>query len=195
METATVSRSKPALPACLAGLQAGLLGALCLLAWLGASAVWKGRSFWTAANLMASVFYGADAIRAGISGCTLFGVALYLLQYSLLGALFAMTLQTRMPRLRLTLVSILVAISWYYLSFGVVWRNAAPLLVRLHPVRATLWGHILYGAMLSRYPVYLAAPPAQETPESAAPQTVDALPASVETPSEEPPTPPLPPPR
>ena len=128
METAAQTRRERAFRAFLAGLEAGMLGALCLLAWLGVSAVWMGRGFWTAANLMASVFYGAGAIRAGFSGSTLSGVALYLLLYSLLGALFAMALQTRMPRLRLTLVSILFAIFWYYLSFGVLWRAAAPLL-------------------------------------------------------------------
>ena len=125
---------------------------------MGGSAVWKGRGFWTAANLMASVFYGAGAIRAGFSGSTLSGVALYLVVYSLLGALFAMAFQTRTPRLRLTLVSILFAIFWYYLSFGVLWRTAAPLLARLHYAPATIWGHVIYGAMLSRYPVYLAGP-------------------------------------
>jgi hypothetical protein len=176
METVAEARRERALRAFLAGLEAGMLGAICLLAWLGASAVWKGRGFWTAANLMASVFYGAGAIRAGFSGSTLSGVALYLLLYSLLGALFAMAFQTRMPRLRLTLVSILFAIFWYYLSFRVLWRAAAPLLARLHYAQATVWGHVIYGAMLSRYPVYLAGTPV----------------AGVERPPEEPPTPPLP---
>ena len=186
MKTATDSRWNAALRAFLAGLQTGMLGALCLLAWLGVGAVRRGRSFWTAANLMASVFHGPDAIRAGFSGNTLSGVALYLLLYSLLGALFATTLQTRMPRVRLMLVSILFAISWYYLSFGVLWRNAAPLLVRLHPVRATLWGHIVYGAMLSRYPAYLAAPPAQDAPEISAPDAPDDSPNNLEMPPEQP---------
>ncbi|MGA3095311.1 MAG: hypothetical protein ABSF25_02555 [Bryobacteraceae bacterium] len=164
METATEGRWEPALRAFLAGLQAGMLGAICLLGWLGASAVWMGRGFWTAANLMASVFYGADAIRSGFSGSTLSGVALYLLLYSLLGALFAMAFQTRMSRLRLTLVSILFTIFWYYLSFGVLWRTMAPLLARLHYARAMVWGHVIYGAMLSRYPVYLPSAADPPTP-------------------------------
>lgn len=186
METAAQTRWKRALGAFLAGLEAGMLGAMYLLAWLGVSAVWKGRGFWTAANLMASVFYGAGAIRAGFSGSTLSGVALHLLLYSLLGALFAMTLQTRMPRLRLTLVSILFAIFWYYLSFGVLWRTAAPLLARLHYAQATVWGHVLYGALLSRYPIYLAGPPARNLAEPAAPEAAGAPVTHVEAPPEEP---------
>jgi hypothetical protein len=198
METATETRRERAFWACLAGLEAGMLGAICLLAWLGVSAVWKGRSFWTAANLTASVFHGASAIRAGFSGSTISGVALYLLLYSLLGALFAATLQTRMPRSRLTLVSILFAILWYYLSFGVLWKTAAPLVASLHTVRATLWGHIIYGAALSRYPVYLAAPSARNIaePAPADPPLADAAgapPSTMETVPEEPPTPPPPP--
>ncbi len=161
METATEDRRERALRAFLAGLQAGMLGAICLLAWLGASALRTGQGFWAAANLMASVLYGAEAIGSGFSGSTLSGVALYLLLYSLLGALFAMAFQSRMSRLRLTLVSILFTIFWYYLSFGVLWKIAAPLLARLHYARATLWGHLIYGAMLSRYPAYLAGPAAE----------------------------------
>ena len=172
METATDTRWQRALGAFLAGLEAGMMGAIYLLAWLGVSAVWKRSGFWTAANLMATVFYGPDAIRSGFSGSTVSGVALYLLLYSLLGALFAVALQTRMPRLRLTLVSILFAISWYYLSFRVLWRNAAPLVATLHYAKATLWGHIIFGAALSRYPAFLAGPPvpdaAEPPPESAA---------------------------
>ena len=180
METATEDRWERALRGFLAGLQAGMLGALFLLAWLGAAAVWKGRGFWTAANLMAGVFYGAGAIRAGFSESTLSGVALYLLLYSLLGALFAMAFQIRMSRPRLTLVSILFAIFWYYLSFDVLWRAAAPLLARLHYAPATLWGHVIYGAQLSRYPEYLTGRPAlaaaEPAPESATVETPPAKP-------------------
>jgi predicted small integral membrane protein len=165
METATEDRRERALRAFLAGLQAGMLGAICLLAWLGASALRTGQGFWAAANLMASVFHGAEAIRSGFSASTLSGVALYLLLYSLLGALFAMAFQSRMSRPRLTLVSILFTIFWYYLSFGVLWKIAAPLVARLHYARATLWGHLIYGAMLSRYPVYLAGPAARNAAE------------------------------
>ena len=41
----------------LAGLQAGMLGVLWMLAWMGFTAAWQRRSFWTAENLMASAFH------------------------------------------------------------------------------------------------------------------------------------------
>jgi hypothetical protein len=114
------------------------------------------RSFWTAENLMASVFYGGPAIRSGFGVSTISGLALYVALYSLLGAGFAIAARDRMPRLRLTLTGILFGVGWYYLSFHVIWKAAAPLVTLLHVESTALWGHLLYGALLGRYPVYAA---------------------------------------
>jgi len=85
----TAHRPAKPLAVFLAGLQAGMIGICWMLAWLGLSAMGQRRSFWTAENLMASVFHGDAAIRRGFGFSTLSGIALYLLIYSLLGALFA----------------------------------------------------------------------------------------------------------
>ena len=90
MAAATERRPAKFLTAFLAGLQAGMVGVWWMLAWMGASAVWQRRSFWTPENLMASVFYGDAAIRPGFAASTVSGLALYVLLYSLLGAGFAM---------------------------------------------------------------------------------------------------------
>src|ERR1700739_980087 len=103
MEAARDSGGKSRLLAASAGLQAGMLGACWMLLWLGVSDAWRRRSFWSAEDLMASAFYGAD-IRGGFSGRTLSGLALYLLIYSLLGALLAAIAGARVPRLRIFLV-------------------------------------------------------------------------------------------
>ena len=87
----------------LAGLQGGMLGVCWMLVWLGISAEWQRRSFWTAENLMASAFYGGSAIRSDFAGGTLSGMAVYLLLYSLLGAVFAVIVRDRMPRSRVLL--------------------------------------------------------------------------------------------
>ncbi|MBZ5582565.1 MAG: hypothetical protein LAQ30_10250 [Acidobacteriia bacterium] len=150
------SRFRRALFVSLAGLEAGMIGALLLLGWLGVAAKWHRRSFWAPENLMASVFYGADAIRGGFSSRTVSGLALYLLLYSVLGALFAFAVQARLPRFRTALLGVLFALSWYYLSFQVLWRTVAPLITRLHIEAPTIWGHVIYGAMLGRFPVYFA---------------------------------------
>jgi len=177
MESATGRRGPNTLFILLAGLEAGLVAALCFLAWMGATAVLQRRGFWTAENLMASVFYGGSAIRRGFGASTFSGIALYVALYSLLGAGFAAASRSRLPRLRTTLAGILFGIGWYYLSFHVIWRAVAPLVTLLHVERMTLWGHAIYGAMLGRYPVYAArlagvpAEPPKPEPKPAAPQT------------------------
>ncbi len=174
MDGARETRQAGALSSLLAGLQAGMLGVLAMLAWLGVSAEWQRRSFWTSENLMASVFYGNQAIRAGFAGRTLSGLAVYLLLYSLLGGLLAWAVRDRLARIRVLVVSVLFALVWYYLSYRLLWRAVAPLIALLHVERATVLGHLVYGTLLARYPVYLPqpaqpAPPAEPPPVAEAP--------------------------
>jgi hypothetical protein len=163
MDGATERFRPSALSAFLAGLQSGMVGVLCMLAWLGVSATWQRRSFWTSENLMASVFYGAGAIRSGFAGATLSGLALYLVLYSLLGAVFAVLLRDRLPRLRILLLSMIFAVGWYYVSFKVIWNSLMPLIALLHVERTTAFGHLIYGAILGRYPSALRQPAHAET--------------------------------
>lgn len=147
-------RSAP-LPAFLAGLQSGTIGVFGMLAWFGVSAEWQQRSFWTAENLMASVFYGPGAIRSGFAGQTLSGLAVYVVIYSLLGALLAAILRDRLPRTRTLLVALVFSMAWYYFSFHLLWKSIMPLVALLHVERSTAFGHLIYGAVLARYPVYM----------------------------------------
>ena len=187
MDDATAPPRASPFAAFLAGLQSGMLGVLWMLAWLGLSAAWQQRSFWTAENLMASVFYGANAIRRGFAGETLAGTAVYLALYSLLGAFLAMALRDRLPRARTYLVAMVFALGWYYLSFHWIWKSVMPLVALLHVERSTAFGHLVYGAVLGRYPVYLrkvaAAPPPNENAvgrahEGPPPETTPTLPQS-----------------
>jgi hypothetical protein len=151
----------------LAGLQAGMLGVWWMLAWMGASAVWQRRSFWTPENLMASVFYGNAAILPDFAASTVSGLALYLLMYSLLGAGFAMAVGSRLPRPRLALASTAFALCWYYIAFHLLAKAVSPLVALLDPERTTVLGHALFGALLARFPVYLphpADPPVESAP-------------------------------
>ena len=143
------------LSALLAGLQAGMLGVLWMLAWLGASAAWRRLTFWTAENLMATAFYRDAALRADFCGATVSGLALYLLLYSTLGALFALAVGERLSRARTILAGMLFGLCWYYLSYHAIWRSLMPLAALLHPERPTVIGHLLYGAVLGRFPAYL----------------------------------------
>ncbi len=156
----------------LSGLEAGLIASAAYLFWMGATASLAHRTFWTSENLMATVFYGGDAIRPGLAATTFSGLAVYLLLYTVLGGAFAAVLRDRLPRFRLTLAGILFGLCWYSVSFGLIWRSLAPLVTLLHVETPTMWGHAIWGALLARYPVYAARrqPPAQTPPQETPPQ-------------------------
>jgi hypothetical protein len=155
-----------------------MLAVFWMLAWLGISAKWQLRSFWTAENLMASAFYGEASIRAGFASRTLPGLALYLLVYSSLGALFAIAAGARLPRFRILLFSILFSLAWYYLTFQLIWKSMMPLVALLHSAQPTVLGHVIFGTLLARYPRYL---PQTETPhpspDETPPAEAEAMPA------------------
>ena len=168
MVAAIERRSAKSLSAFLAGLQAGMVGVWWMLAWMGASAVWQRSSFWTPENLMASVFYGNAAIRRGFAANTVSGLALYVLLYSLLGAGFAMAVGNRLTRPRLALAGMVFALCWYYAAFHLAAKTVSPLVALLDAERTTALGHVIYGALLARFPVYLphvAEPPVESAPE------------------------------
>jgi hypothetical protein len=150
----------------LAGLQAGMVGVLWMLLWLGIDSSWERQGFWSEENLFASLFYGSDSIRGGFSAKTLPGVALYLLLYSLLGCVFALAARQRWRPMRTLLAGLIFALVWFYVSFHVLWKSALPLVYLLYAERPMMVGHLIYGAWLARYPAYLpgggqgAAPPA-----------------------------------
>jgi hypothetical protein len=176
MDGVRETRGAEALSSFFAGLQAGLQGVVAMLVWLGVSATWQRRTFWTTENLMASLFYGNRAIRSGFVPHTLSGLAVYLLLYSLLGGLLAFLVRDRVARLRVLMLSLLFALVWYYLSYRLLWRAVAPLVALLHVERATVLGHLVYGTLLARYPLYLPqrnpsspVPPAEPPAETAAP--------------------------
>ena len=154
-----------------------MLAVLWMLAWMGLTAVWQRRSFWTSENLLATTFYGGAAVRDGFTASTASGLALYLLVYSILGGLFAAGIGLRPAPTRLLLASIAAALGWYYLSFHYVWRAVSPLVPLLHAVRPNLVGHIIYGALVARFPKYLPRydlPPISELqPAAAEPSETD----------------------
>ena len=176
MNASTAHRPVNPLELFLAGLQAGMIGICWMLAWLGVSAMEQRRSFWTAENLMATVFHGDSAIRRGFGVSTLSGIALYLLIYSLLGALFATAVRTRFTGLGTVLLGVLCSVGWYYLWFRALGQTVMPLVWLLHAEKSTAFGHVLFGAMIARFPAYLpriaetpAAPAAQQAGETVPP--------------------------
>jgi hypothetical protein len=166
MDAATESQNaKVRLATLFAGLEGGTVGILCMLAWLGVSSVWQQRSFWTPENLMATAFDRNSTLAPVFTWATCAGLALYLVIYAVLGAAFSSVLRDRVPRRRVMLLAVIFALVWYYFSFRWTFKFVLPLVALLHVEHPTLVGHLLYGTMLGRYPVYVdrlmaAAPPA-----------------------------------
>ena len=157
-----------------AGLESGLVGVLWMLMWLGMSSLWQQRSFWTPENLMSTAF-DRNAALNGLRWATLAGLAVYILIYSALGAVFAVLARERVARHRVTLMGILFAVAWYYLTFRWAFKYALPLVALLHVEVTMIAGHALYGAILGRFPVYvyrlMSTEPPQDPPM--APDIVD----------------------
>jgi len=151
----TESRSATTASVFLAGLQAGMMAVGWMLAWMGVSAKWQGRSFWTSENLMASVLYGDAAIGLGFAFSTIAGLALYLILYSLLGALLATALRSRLTGWGTLLAGVLLALGWYYLFFHAIGKTLMPLVALLHSERPTVFGHVIYGGLLARFHAFL----------------------------------------
>jgi hypothetical protein len=140
----------------LAGIQAGIVGGLILLGYLALDSAWHRRSIWTIPNLMASTFYGESAFGPGFSARTSAGLALLFFIYGLLGALFALVIRDHGSRMRVTVLGLIFATGWFFLSFEFLWNHINPLVRLYSPDRAMLMGHLLFGAVLGRrFPVYL----------------------------------------
>jgi hypothetical protein len=147
----------------LAGLQAGTTGVLAMLLWLGIWSAWQREDFWASPNLLAGACYPSQAFHTGLAWSTAFGVALYILFYGGLGALFALAAARPMTRLRLALLAMTLGLGWYWITYRWLWRAVLPLAAILYGGRAAVVGHLIYGAMLGRFPRYLPGEPVPET--------------------------------
>jgi hypothetical protein len=148
-----------------------MVAAFWMLVWLGISAMWMRHSFWSPANIMATALRGETAIRPGFGPGTPSGIALYLVIYSLLGAMFALLVRRRLTGLGTLLASILVSMAWYWLWFRFLALRTMPLIWLLHTEKSTQFGHMIYGALLARFGDYL--PRVQHEPAVSPAQAAD----------------------
>jgi hypothetical protein len=132
----------------LSGIQAGIAGALPLMGYLALDSAWHRRSVWTVPNLLASTFYGESAYRPGFAARTTAGLALLLFLYGMLGALFGLAVRNQAGRVRVTLLGLIYAVGWFFLSFDLLWKHVNPLVHLYSPDRAMLVGHVIYGGVL-----------------------------------------------
>jgi hypothetical protein len=133
----------------LAGLQAGVLGGLAMLAWLMASAPLRQQPWWAFPNLMASGIFGDAVFRLGFGLASWSGAALLLIMAGTLGSLFALLVPDSVSQFRFTLLAFAIGLAWYYATASLAVNRWAPL-VPLYTSKPLLYGaHLIYGCSLA----------------------------------------------
>ena len=148
-----IGRRRGALRYALAGLEAGVVGALVLIAWLMIASLFTGRSVWLTPNLFATTFFGGGVYRNHFVRGSWTGVAAIPAVYGFLGLVWGcIWREKRIPGL--TLLGALTGIAVYFLLFDLLLQHINPLIGVYSPVRPLQIGHLLWGMLLARSPKY-----------------------------------------
>jgi hypothetical protein len=151
------SRTHFTLRQTLAGLQAGVVGALFMIVWSMAGSLWSRRSIWTIPNLYASNFYGSRAYTNQFVRSSWSGLALMLAICGLGGILWGLLGSVLWKDERKPLLALFGAMAGllvYYVLFSAIWRHANPLMFLYSPEPETQIGYVIWGLALARSPVY-----------------------------------------
>jgi hypothetical protein len=153
MYAANASGSRLSLRHALAGLQAGVLGALVMLGLLMIGSLINHRSVWVVPNLFASTFYGANAYRNQFLRSSWNGVALLVALYGALGVLWGCVWRET-ARPRLVLYGAFFGIVVHYVLFHFVWTRVNGLIALYAPEQQLAFGSIVWGMILAKSPRY-----------------------------------------
>ncbi|MDP9171151.1 MAG: hypothetical protein M3N54_11080 [Acidobacteriota bacterium] len=137
----------------LAGLQAGIFGALLMVACMMAGSLLKRRSVWILPNLFATTFYGSAVYRNQFLRASWSGIALILAIYALGGVIWGL-LWGEERRSLAPFYGALTGLLVYFVFFNLIWKVANPLLPLYAPTRQLEFAHVLWGLALSRSPLY-----------------------------------------
>ena len=136
----------------LGGLEAGVSGALAMLAWLAFASILYRRTMWWIPNLLASIFGDSPRFLSSFTKYTAAGLALHIFVYGALGCLFGLMWRDQRGGARLLWAGIAVGHAAWYLVFRVLWKGMSPVAQLYTPDRQILIGNIVYGFMLTRFP-------------------------------------------
>jgi hypothetical protein len=138
-----------------AGLEAGILGGLCLLFWQALGSLLEGGQAWDVSVGLVEVVLGRAAYRDGVLGAAVAGFALQIFGGGSVGVLFGLLLRAQWAWRRVALLGLLASLAWYYLAYEIVLRALAP--GRFPPgLRLPLMSsHLAFGLVLSVYPRFL----------------------------------------
>lgn len=139
----------------LAGLQAGIVGAVWMFGCFVVAAFWGGGGIWSIPNLFSTVFYGENAWQNEFFRTTWAGIALPIVIYGLLGIAWGCVWKEHRTPL-LSFYGALTGLATYYFFFNFAWAHVSPSIPLYAPVRQLQVAHILWGAALARSPAYSA---------------------------------------
>jgi hypothetical protein len=137
----------------LAGFEAGVIGAIVLLAFLSLDAMWHRHQWWSFENLAGSVVYGPSALRRGLGRATIAGAALELVSGGIAGCLFGIAFARTRGRALALVSGVSFGVVWFYLTHQLLFSWIGPLVPMYASQPATLISHMLLGLVLSRTPV------------------------------------------
>ncbi len=130
----------------IAGVEIGVIGGILMILWLALSTPLIGEPWWTNLNLFASHYYPYTAVRNGAGMVTLAGCSFLLVLAGAIGALAGVIT----PGGRL--FGLGVALVWYLLSYGILWKKFAPLLATYGSQPLLIVAFFLYGSALGWHP-------------------------------------------
>lgn len=149
--------SRPALRHALAGIHAGVLGALAMLACVMIGSAWDHRSIWSVPNLFATTFFGGDVYLNQLVRTSWCGLALIIAIYGFLGMIWGLIwgkLCGDKRRRALPLYGAIAGLLVYLFFNDLFWKYANPLFTVYAPDRQLELGHLLWGLLLARSPKY-----------------------------------------
>ena len=145
-------------------------------AWL-----WHGRSIWSGLYPICfrDNFFGSNAYLNQLLRTSWAGVAVTVAIYGLLGGGGGLYLAGRAASGGWSLYGAVAGLAVYFLFYDFIWRHVDPLVTLYAPDRQLEVGHVLWGIVLARSPLYArrisqveaSAGPTAEGPHSEGPET------------------------
>jgi hypothetical protein len=150
LEAMTPAGPRTRISYAVAGMGAGVAGAIFVALFLMLGSLWHHHSIWVPANLFSTAFYGPDAYLNGFAHTTWAGLAVIVVMYGVIGAVWGLIWRDFRPRHPLVYGALCGAIT-YFLLFGIFWKWVDPL-IALYGSRGQLefanivWGMIVIGS-------------------------------------------------
>ena len=139
----------------LAGLEAGILGGLCLLLWQALGSLLAGQDVWSGPVRLVTAAFGRRVYRDGLVTAASAGVALQLVGGGLVGVLFGLTLRAAWASRRVVLLGLVYGLGWYYLAYEVLLRRLGSGPYSFAPRQSLMLAHLVFGLVLASCPRFL----------------------------------------